>query len=154
MTTQFTFFRRHKKIIFCSSRNSSIWRFKPCNQNRWVQLVRYVKSFPRFSQLHNMNSVVAHTYTLPHHTNIHSCCSWQRGQEVLSLPVEIFVARNFRILHPIIEDAESGQIWHLSTMPGAEHCYTNYSVGCSGTLYFYIHIFSSHPFLTYFHWVR
>jgi hypothetical protein len=27
-----------------------------------------------------------------------------------------FVARNFRILHHIIEDAESGQICHFATM--------------------------------------
>jgi hypothetical protein len=45
----------------------------------------------------------------------------------------VVVARNFPILHPIIEDAASGQIWHLSTMPGAEHCNINYSVGCSST---------------------
>jgi hypothetical protein len=45
----------------------------------------------------------------------------------------VFVARNFRILHPIIEVAESGQIWHFATVPGAEHCNINYSVGCSST---------------------
>jgi hypothetical protein len=30
----------------------------------------------------------------------------------------VFVARN---LHPIIGDAEYGQIWHFATMPGAGH---------------------------------
>jgi hypothetical protein len=50
-----------------------------------------------------------------------------------------FVARNFRILHPIIEDAESRQIWHFATMPGVEHCNNNYDVGCSGTPYCYVH---------------
>jgi hypothetical protein len=38
-----------------------------------------------------------------------------------------FVARNFRILHPIIKDAESGQIWHFVTMPGAEYFNINYN---------------------------
>jgi hypothetical protein len=49
------------------------------------------------------------------------------------------VARNFRILHPTNEDAASGQILHFATMPGAEHCNINYSVGCFGTPYCHIH---------------
>jgi hypothetical protein len=51
-----------------------------------------------------------------------------------------FVARNFWILHHIIEDAESWQIWHFATMPGVEHCNINYNVSCSRTPYCYIGI--------------
>jgi hypothetical protein len=40
----------------------------------------------------------------------------------------VVVDRNFRFLHPIIKDAESGQIWHFVTIPGAEHCNVNYNV--------------------------
>jgi hypothetical protein len=50
-----------------------------------------------------------------------------------------FVAINFGILHPIIKDAESAQIWHFAIMPGAEHCYINYNVGGYGTTYSYMH---------------
>jgi hypothetical protein len=40
------------------------------------------------------------------------------------------VARNFRILHPSIKDAEPGQIRHFFTMPGEEHFNSNYNVDC------------------------
>jgi hypothetical protein len=61
------------------------------------------------------------------------------NSQVSSFFVVVVVARNFRILHPIIKDAESGQIWHFAIMPGAEHCYINYNVGGYGTTYSYMH---------------
>jgi hypothetical protein len=52
----------------------------------------------------------------------------------------LFNARNFLNLHPIIEGAESGQIWHFAAMQGASTVILhNYCVGCSGTPYCYIH---------------
>jgi hypothetical protein len=68
--------------------------------------------------------------------------------------INIFVARNFRILHPIIKDAESGQIWHFVTMPGAEHCNINYNAGCSGTPYCYMYFQAILYILSLVHWVR
>jgi hypothetical protein len=46
-------------------------------------------------------------------------------------------------LHPVIKDAESRQIWHFVTMPGVEHCNVDYNVGCSGTPYILLYVFSS-----------
>jgi hypothetical protein len=56
-----------------------------------------------------------------------------------SIVFVVVVARKFRILHPINEDAASRQIKHFATMPGAKHFNINYSVGCSGTPYCHIH---------------
>jgi hypothetical protein len=51
----------------------------------------------------------------------------------------VFIARNFRILHPIIKDAETVRFGMLLLCQEWRIIILNYNVGCSGTLYCYMY---------------
>jgi hypothetical protein len=58
-----------------------------------------------------------------------------------SIFLNLFVAKNVQVLHPIIKDAASRQMWHFDTMPGAGAL--QHYINCRHPISLYV--FTSHP---------